>query len=448
MIRALCFTIVAGLLASAAAASPQPEDFAYGMRLAVSGNEAVHEFDLPEGVYRRLVHSGMADIAIFNAGGELVPFRIYPPPIMEAPAQTAPLPFFPLPAAAGKDDSLSVVVQRGPAGEILSLRQSRAEKGGEPAFLVDLTAVDRPVRALELEWNGSAAAVVGKVRVEGSDDLHRWQMAGEDTVATLQYGAHLLERRRIDLRAQRRYLRLTFQGVPETFRLQGVRAVFIPPRVEAERQWLSVPCRKLKENEYAFSLPGNFPVDRLRVRPPQLNTLVQAEVLSRLDEDSPWSRRTTALIYHLTVSGTLLRSPEVAVGATGHRFWLLRVEAAGGGMGEGKPEVEAGWMPHRVRFVARGSGPFLLAYGSGCRALDRLQADAALLQLSAERVARPGQATVGEEIVLGGETALRRSVSPQDWKSSLLWAALVASVLFLAGMAYALYRRIGRQEEQ
>ena len=445
--RVLLLVSAAILLARPVCAAPGPEDFAFGKELTLLGSEAIYELDLPEEVYRRISDGSMEGIAVFNGDGELVPFRLFP---AEARVESSPerevLPFFPLPALpVDETEFFSVLLQRGDIEEILALRRDIPSGSPPPAYLVDLTKLGRAVRMLDLSWSAGPDGVAGKVRIEQSEDLKHWRTLTEgEPVATLRFGEHLLERRTVEVNLRERgYLRLTFQGVAAPFRLEQVRAVFHPQRVDSPRQRLAIPCRKLGAYEFLCTLPGAFPVDRIQVRPPQPNTVAHVTFFSRSAQEDPWSPRREALIYSLTLDGTTATSPEVVVEGRGDRHWLLRIDEAGGGMGEGIPEVEIGWRAHRLRFVARGTPPFLLAYGRGQRELQPLQADGTLLRLSGEQF-RLGRVRLGEETVLGGDGALRRKDPPPDWKTILLWASLVGSVCFLGWMACTLYRRMDR----
>lgn len=451
MIRAVLLSALAAtLLASPIAAAPVPADFAFGKPLLLTGSKALYEFELPDEVYRQTTRNEVEDLAVFNAAGELVPFRIFFPPLAETPSHRAAVPFFPIPTMAPGTETLALLVQRGQRGEVLALHHTLPVRSATPVFLVDLSALQQMVQELEFFWQDSAEGVVGQVRVEESDDLHRWHLLHDsETVARVRFGGHLLEKQSVGLgRQSRPYLRLTFQGVPESFRLTGVRALFRPSPVDAPRRWLQLSGQKVKSNEFAFVLPGSLPIDRIRIKPPQPNTVARVALLSRAAENEPWSRRSAALIYHLTINGAALRNPAMKVDATGHRYWLMQVAEDGGGLGNGLPEVEMGWRPHQVRFVARGPAPFLLAYGSGRQDLASLQADDALLRLTSEQQQLPvGRAELGTEAVLSGPQALRPSLSPQDWKTVLLWAVLVASVAFLIWMAVSLYRRMECKED-
>ncbi len=80
MTRHLSPILLLALLAHPAAAAVAPMDFAYGRTLVVPQGTAIGEFELPEEVYGRVVERDLGDIAVFNGGGELVPFRLLLPP--------------------------------------------------------------------------------------------------------------------------------------------------------------------------------------------------------------------------------------------------------------------------------------------------------------------------------------------------------------------------------
>ncbi len=64
----------------------------------------------------------------------------------------------------------------------------------------------------------------------------------------------------------------------------------VPPR----RVWQKINGEVVagQTGEYRYDLGGPFPFDRLRVDLPQLNSLVQLQILSRAKSDEPWRLKT------------------------------------------------------------------------------------------------------------------------------------------------------------
>jgi hypothetical protein len=52
-----------------------PKDFAYRMRVVGTGEAAAYRIALPLVVYQKISHPDLADLRVFNGGGEQVPSR-------------------------------------------------------------------------------------------------------------------------------------------------------------------------------------------------------------------------------------------------------------------------------------------------------------------------------------------------------------------------------------
>lgn len=449
MIHRLWLALIAcSLLATPVQAerSLSPQDFATGLELQLSGSEGLYQLQLPETVYQGVVRADLADLRVFNGAGETVPFQLQRPSAPQ-PEVWRQLPLFPLPARAETEPaSLRVQIQRDAAGAIIEVRdQAVALQSGPSSFLLDASALPSPLTALELDWDEPAQLGGSyRVRVEGSDDLQYWHtLVAEETLLRLQYGGQELVRRRLELRPSKpRYLRLSTAASGPPWQLTAVRALLASASGEPDRQWLSRPGTALNQakTEYQFDSGGHFPIDRLQLRLPQPNTIVQASLHSRNQEDAPWQRRTAGLLYQLTRDGATLTSPGLTILPCGDRYWLLRLEQ--GSLGQDAPELELGWQPHKLTLLARGQGPFLLAFGSG-QVTTGEAAGGLLSQLAAQTggTGQPLPAQLGGQRNLGGAQALTTR-PPADWSTWLLWSCLLLGVVLLAWMAWRLYQQL------
>src|SRR5262252_298439 len=66
------------LLLPALAAAERPQDFAYGIPLAVDGRDAFYQVEMPRAVYEGVVRADLGDVRVFNAAGEVVPHALRP----------------------------------------------------------------------------------------------------------------------------------------------------------------------------------------------------------------------------------------------------------------------------------------------------------------------------------------------------------------------------------
>ena len=115
-----------------AVAAERPEDFAYGMPIRASAQDALHEIEIPAAVYRDVTRSDLGDIRVFNGQGEEVPHALRPRAVTSTDTTPAvSLPVFPLSGeASDKLEDLSVRIEKRSDGTIVSIRgQSQSRRG-------------------------------------------------------------------------------------------------------------------------------------------------------------------------------------------------------------------------------------------------------------------------------------------------------------------------------
>lgn len=465
----LLIIIVFITLSSGISAAERPADFAYGTVLEADGSEALYEVILPAALYRGVARADLGDVRVFNSAGEIVPYALRPRRTASADAP-APLTLtlFPLKAQAGATiDGVSISVQRSAGGATSINVNSSGGSGGEKhtvGYLVELGSQERALRHIEFDWQAPADGFAGKLRIDASDDLTSWRtLVAAAPLVSLEVAGQKLERKGVELPRQKvKYLRLSWlpqeasATPPELVSARGEPASQF---LEAQREWEKVAAGKgEKPGEFVYDLHGHLPVDRVRLNLPEPNTVVQVELLARNRADQPWRYVARGVAYRLRQSGGEIVSPELALATTTDRYWLLRIDQRGGGAGSSAPELEAGWVPQRLVFAARGKPPFQLAYGNR-------EAKPASLAVStlipgykedsdaAFRSAIPGaQQTVNVKSAqalaqqeLGGEA---RREEAADWKRWSLWAALILGVLILGAMAWRLTRQLNVRDAQ
>ena len=459
----IAFFITSGF----AVAAEKPIDFAYGLKIDASGTEALYDVTLPPAVYQGVTRRDLGDVRVFNGAGEVVPHAWRPRRTEKADAgATVALTLFPLKAAAGANvDALTISVRRSAGGAV----SVDVKSGGAPApaqqtvaYLIDMSAQDRALRAIELDWK-APDGFSGKLRVDASDDLSNWRtLVSGAPLLNLEVGGQRLQQKRVEVPPQKaKYLRLAWaqersddgakSAPPEITAASGELAEKF---VEASREWAKFNAGKgEKPGEYLFDLKGQFPIDRLRLELPEPNTIVQVEVLVRDKAEQPWRSVTRGVAYRLRQPAGEIASPDIQVGASSERWWMIRIDQRGGGLGSGMPALNAGWVPHQLVFAARGAAPFTLAYGNrgaqaGSLPIDSLipgyREDSGASVRAAKTSALPGvnvqAASAQAQKELGGEARLQEQI---DWKRWSLWGVLGLGVLVLGAMAWRLVKQLG-----
>jgi hypothetical protein len=321
--------------------------------------------------------------------------------------------------------------------------EAQSAAKGKPtivSYIFDTRAVDRPLAALELEWPADAPEFAGRWRVEATDDLSAWRLVLPGAaVANLGSEANRLIERRIEFSPVRaKYWRLTWIDGAAPFVLTGAKGEPAKDVVELARasEMLSAHADPKRPGEFEFDSEARLPVDRIELALPEPNSVVQAEILSRANATDEWRFVTRRGFYRLKTASAEISSGWVPIDLNTDRLWLVRVDQGSGGLGTGAPKLMLGWVPHELVFIARGTGPFQVAYGSATA----LPAESPVESIVSRTGVTIATATLAPRMVLGGEARRLPLPPPFPWKSVALWAALAIGVILLAWMAMRLAR--------
>lgn len=439
--------VLVGSTGIAAPADPRPDEFAYEAPVTLQSDASVYRAPLTAAVYEGVTRSDLGDLRVYNGAGEIAPHGLTRP-ATEPSKTTMPLPLFPLSLnedQAANDVSLHVEVAQD--GSIVKVRSGNRRVAKEPLYLSDVSRIEQPLTALEMEWEGEGGInVIRMLNVEASDDLKHWQTVGRGALAELTHEGQALERKRVEFPARRvKYLRLTWVDPAAAVELKSVKGEFTSV-AEVQRDWVA-PGRKAGaagRPEQRFELSGAMPVDRARMILPA-NSVARVTVLYRSKDGDPWLRAGEKTVYALdTANGTMQDREMRFTHSVYASQWLLRFGKHPGGAIHEDVGLELGWVPHELIFVARGEGPFNVAYGlAGLRPVDFGMSE--LLHLTKRESGRldVGQAVLGTTRELKGESARTAGGLLADWKRWLLWIVLLLGVGGLAILAARLGKRIG-----
>jgi len=185
-------------------------------------------------------------------------------------------------------------------------------------------------------------------------------------------------------------------------------------------------------------------VDRLELLLPDINTVAEVEFFARREPRDAWLSVARGAVYRLRSENGELTSSAMSVPAKTRRWWRVRVNPRGGGIGPGMPRLRAGWLADQVVFVTRGAGPFELVYGSFAAPA----ADVALASLlpagnaSSFDAAGLPAAQPDEPRESGGRELLEAPPPERPWRVWVLWGALLAGVAMLGALAWSLARQM------
>jgi hypothetical protein len=436
--------LAASAIAAAANGDLAPQDFAYGMPIQTSAPGAAYRLPVPVEVYRNVAHEDLGDLRIFNASGEVVPYELQQPqPQSLAPPPAHPLPLFPLrgdPQTAL--DGVRVTIQSAGAAVNVQAAGTAGKSSAINGYVVDARELTVPVLALVVHWQDGEPEFSGLLRVESSDDLGTWNLVKrESPVLNLHSPDAQLVQGRIEFPAtQAKFWRLTWIGKSAPFALTAIAADITPVHESIETSSMIVMGTALNDQrrEFTFDLDASAPVNQINIELPESNSVAKLRLLSRKRLTDPWRPITQGEFYRVKDAVSERRNVAIYIPRNSDRYWLARLEQPDASMGAGAPKLLAKWDSQNLVFLARGSGPYLLAYGNGAAAA----ANASLGALLAGITVLPAHA--GPAHSLGGAERLLPSAPGIHWKLIILWGVLAIAVALLAWMAYRLSRELGR----
>lgn len=431
------------LCAPALASAPLavPTDYATGFDLNTSVTAPAYRVALDAAVYRQLQRSDLADLAVFNSAGQVVPQALERPREESVLPAQRPLPFYAI-AQQGAQIAGPLKLRVDAAGTVVQMETpaDAQRPDGSSTWIIDAGEESRDITALRLAWDAAPEGFLRHARLDTGSELGVWQPLAEATLADLERDGKRLVQDTVLLPATpARYLRLRLDaGAGIT--LRTVLALSdAGSTASADTLTALAPVADPDSGGWLLDSGGPLPVERIRVRLPMDNDMAEFDILSRDAAHKPWQPRGRLLAYRLKTGEALLEGGDAPVDLTRDRYWSLRPVGKEHRAGAGEPHVEVGWMPDEVVFLARGGGPYTLAAGSGARQVEA-QPLGSLWQALPGGAAGVQAATLGGMRELGGAAALESTPNAIPWQRYLMWTLLVAAVAALALMARSLLR--------
>jgi hypothetical protein len=443
-------SVLAALPALCVAAAPRMDDYANGIAIDAGSQRPIVQLSLPDGVYQGVVTDDLSDLRVFNADGVPVPHALCAAPTNAAPAiSQETLPVYRLQDLPGvTNDGTRVEVQT-PSGAQISVQGANRASAGESqtsAYVIDARGVSDALRAMQFDWSSPDGASEVRVSIQASDDLDRWEtIVAGSTLLKVDAGAQQLRRHRIAIpQAHYEYLRVERVDNGPPLQIDGVIAERVTPAPIVEPMWFAAnPIAPAEPSTVEFDAARRAPFTFARLTPSQDNTSMQVAIESRVEPKAIWRVNWTGEVYSILSETERRVSPPAEFAPTTSRHWRVRLTKAGETFYQ-SPALELGYRPANLRFLAQGSGPFTLAYGSrraepsSTRPCNSLLGD--LNDTDLEQ--NIGEGYAGTVRTLGGEDALRPLPKKTPLRQIVLWTVLVLGVGALVAMALSLLRRV------
>jgi uncharacterized protein DUF3999 len=426
------------------------EDYAKGIELITESKASIYQFSLPEQVYRHIINTNMSDIRVFNQEHEPVPHVIKQYKDDESTSETLELPYFPLPfdEITLLDNKFDVTVSS--AGKVIRIQSADeiTDEGNNSAkyYLIDASHIEYIIDSIDFKINGKTSDYAKKIKLESSNDLNNWNLLVRNaTLTELEYGNYALKKMRVELPNRKiKYLRFTWLDDADGLFIDSIKANFKKYHVDSKKIWATarVVNKNIEQAIYEFDTGGLFNIEQINIELPQDNTLIDVLIESRFSKDSEWEDRYKGTFYKLYINDTEITREPVSLHSAKHRYWRIKLQSTDG-IGRAEPSLKYAWRSNDLYFLARGNGPFILAYGNA-NVNNSIRTPGKLMSIvnkdtQSEMVA---VAIAGREITLKGDLAL---VAKKElpWQRILLWLVLIIGVLVIAIMAFRLIKQMG-----
>ena len=440
VVLGLCLLTAGGL----AEAAERPGDFAYGVPIHTTQSSAAYRVAIPVEVYTKSASEDLRDVRVFNADGEVVPYEIEQAPArVAAAAQTTTLPLFALRADSQPTlEGLRVTIQSSRTAVNLQAGATPAQARTISGYLLDARQIPGALYALQLQWPDDAEDFTRSIRVEASDDLKSWHdITSNSPVINLRGAGARLIQNRIDVGGSRaRFWRLTWIAQAAPFELTAVSAQTSPDRNEAQSLSLTAKGAAEKGNpqQYSFDLGARLPVTKIDLLLPEENSVASVQLLSRQVATDPWRSVVAGDFFRLGDRVSERHNVPLQIAQNSDRFWLARFAQAPAAA-SAAPQLQVTWDARDIVFLARGPGPYQLAYGNG----SATAAGSPLAALLTGTIVL--RATTGASMTLGGAARMMPPPRTVPWKMAVLWSVLGIGMLLLAIIAYRLARELAGQ---
>lgn len=352
--------------------------------LQLKGDGAYYTLRVPLDVRAQAKTGELDDLRVLNGAGEALPYAwLHDDPEVVVTPNRQSVPLFKAPKASAASASQTTVTPP-------------AQQGG---WIVDLRAVKGVPQELQLDVAKGTNGIYPFV-LEASDDLQQWRtLETEAQLVTLQHQGLRLEHSSFELdRARGAYLRLRPVPGSEPVPITGAHVTSLTHRIDLpDWQWSeSLSPVECKPAYCDYVLPRHLPLQRVEFTLAQSNTLANVQLLAEPEDEPavPTSRvrhhhpvrehlkvlrhkeapaaspapqeaywpLASGTVYALNLKGREVR--ETTMSLPGGMYRKLRVQPTGGmaQLGAVPPKLRVAGRAASLVFLARGSGPYRLAW--------------------------------------------------------------------------------------
>lgn len=423
---------------------------------------------LTHDIHRYASSPQLKDVVVMDVDGNGLPFRI-----IAAHAEVRQdnrrfeMRFFPVSGGSepetwrsqGKtlvrvnDNAVSVVLDRSEiSGEAVPLAPV-------DFYLLDIKDSEDKIDSIALEWRGPEGNQYLEVQVSGSDDLQTWSSIATETLVQLQKAGVELIRNQIPIglrSGQYNYLRIRFLGDGKALSLERVygESKIQTPGPAPMDTWQvqgelaeSQDSLRLGGNEqpspvaaWTYHRQDNAPLTRVNIMLGDTAYGDTIRLLSRAEEGQPWRQVYRGIWFNARVGSEWQHSGMLNVYANSDTYWRLELDQSM--RGKVSPSLVFEHPRKTIQFIANNNPAYYIAVGAESTASDTAtQVFSHLLGKDSVNWTDADTKSLHPTIAESADKA-----TALNWTGLLFWAALLAAVALLVGLAARLYRQMAKAD--
>ena len=391
----------------------KPEDFAGTIELTGNAGSLL-SLTIPETVYRGLKRPDLGDLRVYDAAGNPVSFLVRK---VQGTMETLPektVPVFSWDKNTRRFNAPGIEINTSELA--VTITGQRGEER-DNVYLADLSGLETAPSKLILDFEKSEF-FNALLNIRSSDDLVQWNSYGKIQTAAF-YNSPGTDRNEFDIPSGR-YLLLNFEGKVPAINSGIVR--FDPAEIPVLGETFFQGTKNADGKKILYHTGGCFPAAKIKFILSQPDS-IRVIVRENNKNTEYWSSVGETIIYRIETPGkeTSMSGAFLTTGFSGP-YW--EIEALGELIFTEIPVLSLIWETKELVFLARGEGPWVLAYGNeNCGAAESLF-------------------SVGKEVIFPAKIGLQRYAeqnmnidSGAARKEILLWSVLILSAAVLSGLA-------------
>lgn len=316
------------------------------IEILTSGDDSLFRLDLPLEILKRPRRNDWRDLRLYNAKGEALRYTLVSEPTAPHDEQWALL------------EPLSENHERAPDSQLSEVAQ----------LVYDVGVLQ--MRSVQVLWDAEVESGFA-VTVETSDHQLKYRPLGEDWLFHKSPGAGATVHDQVLLRstATQRYVRLTLRSerggrLPQHFKVMALQAHGVQSDVTREK-WMRVSdVTSDVPSEFVYSMTGSIPVDAMTIEIKENDRIIPVSVWARDSTVEAWKEVAHGTAYHWLRNGQHYRNTAIQFPTMTKRYWKLRFNEDGVGLGHETPQVAWRWIAPHILFERRGDAPYYLDIAS------------------------------------------------------------------------------------